>query len=206
MGYVAVIAYLVEQIGTFLNSVAYIYQKIGFLEVEKNGLNGTKSKLPFFTARWLKGFVLLFFGSIFHLIALPYCALVVLSTSSATMIVFNTFLSVYFLDEKFDWKQDGPSLTLIIGGCLAIVFLSSYESVSYTPDIIRELIFSETMFVFMIFFAVVIAVTVFNYVWHSKQVKKFNKSANAWADKRITSMVMTDKEIKVARFAVHLQT
>ena len=101
---VAVLAYIVHQIGTFLNSAAYIYQKVGFMEVEKTGLNGTKKKLPFCTSQWLKGFLLMFVGSILHLVVLPFCELVLLSTSSATLIIFNTILSVYFLDEKFSWR------------------------------------------------------------------------------------------------------
>ena len=123
-------------------SLSYIMQKIGFLEVEKTGLNGSKRKIPFFTCTWLKGFLLMFVGSLIHVAALPFCDLVVLSTSTATSIIFNTLLSMHYLGEQFDWRLDGPAFALIIGGCLAIVGLSNYGKTTYTPEIIRDLIFS----------------------------------------------------------------
>ena len=99
MGWVAVIAYIIDQIATFMVSISYIMQKIGFMEVEKCGLNGTERKIPFFTCQWLKGFLLMFIGSILHVCVLPFCDLVVLSTSTATSIIFNTVLSVHYLGE-----------------------------------------------------------------------------------------------------------
>ncbi len=116
----------------------------------------------------------MFIGSILHVLVLPFCDLVVLSTSTATSIVFNTVLSVYYLGERFDWRLDGPAFVLIIGGSLAIVFLSDYSDTSYTPDVIRDLIFSQTMAIFMSIYLVVIIVTIVEYIWHKRQIRKFN--------------------------------
>ena len=82
--------------------------------MENTGLNGTKRKIPFFTCRWLVGFALLVVGSILHVAALPFASLVVLSTGTATSIIFNNLLAVFYLGEIFNWKVDSIAYTLII--------------------------------------------------------------------------------------------
>ena len=159
MNWVAVIAYLVDLFGTFLGTIAYILMKKGMIEVENSGLNGSKKKIPFFTCTWITGFIVLGVGSIIHVVALPFCDLVVLSTNSSIGILMNNILSVIFLNERVVWSYDIIAISLIISGCLTIVLLSNYDTTTYTPDDIKDLIFSVHTLVFMIILVIFITVT-----------------------------------------------
>jgi len=150
MIWVALTAYLIDLVATFFGQYAYILMKKGMIKVENTGLNGTKKKSGFCTCEWLSGIAILAVASGVHVAALPYCDLVVLSTSTSLGIVFNNILSVICLGEKVVWVYDVTAVSLIIGGSLVIVFLSSYEETTYTPDEIRILLFSTTSLVFAI--------------------------------------------------------
>ena len=159
MNWVPVIAYLVDLFGTFLGTIAYILMKKGMIEVENSGLNGSKKKIPFFTCTWITGFLVLGIASIIHVAALPFCDLVVLSTNSSIGILMNNILSVMFLNERVVWSYDIIAISLIISGCLTIVLLSNYSTTTYTPDDIKDLIFSVHTTVFMIILFIFITVT-----------------------------------------------
>ena len=124
--------------------------KKGNIKVENTGLNGTKTKSGFCTCEWLTGFIFLAVASGVKVAVLPFCELVVLSTCTSIGIVFNQVLSVICLGEKVVCMYDVTSVSLIVAGSLVIVFLSSYQKTSYTPDDIHTLIFSTTTFVFAI--------------------------------------------------------
>ena len=176
----AVIAYLIDMVATFMAQVAYLLMKKGMIEVENSGLNGGKKKIPFFTCKWLTGFLCLAIGSLVHVACLPFCDLVVLSTNSSVGIVFNSILSVIYLGETVVWRYDLVAYTLIIGGSLMIVLLSSYEEQEYTPDDIKALLWSDTTLVFFLIFVVFTVLTIIQYFWHTRELKKFNALANQW--------------------------
>ena len=136
------------------------------MDVEDTGLNGTKAKIPFFTCKWLVGFALLFVGSIMHVSALPFCSLVVLSTSTATSIIFNNCLAVFYLGENFNWRLDLPAYTLIIAGCLAIVFVTPQDETDYDPEKIRSMILSTDSAVFISVYLILAICTIAQYCWH----------------------------------------
>ena len=123
-------------------------------------MNGGKKKIPFFTCLWLLGFVFLTITSIIHVAVLPFCDLVVLSTNSCVGIIFNNILSVIYLDERVVWSYDIPAISLIIGGSLTIILLSNYDDTTYTPEIIRGLIFSPQTLVFVVTLAVFLVLTI----------------------------------------------
>ena len=148
MNWVAVIAYLIDLIGTFLAQVAYILMKKGMIQVENSGMNGSKKKIPFFTCYWIVGFLVLGIGSLIHVAALPFCDLVVLSTNSSIGILMNNVLSVIYLDERVVWSYDVIAISLIIGGSLTIILLSNYDTATYTPADIRALLWSTQTLVF----------------------------------------------------------
>ena len=133
--------------------------KKGMIDVEQSGLNGSKKKIPFFTLKWIGGFLLLGVGSLAHVIVLPFCDLVVLSTITSLGIVMNNILSVIFLDERIVWIYDSIAIGLILLGSLLIVFLSDYSETKYTPDDIRELVFSAATLIFNIIYLVFIVIT-----------------------------------------------
>ena len=71
----------------------------------------------------------------------------------------NNILSVIFLNERVVWSYDIIAISLIISGCLTIVLLSNYDTTTYTPDDIKDLIFSVHTLVFMIILVIFITVT-----------------------------------------------
>ena len=76
---------------------------------------------------WILGAICGIVGGSIHVIMLPYCDLVLLSTSSCLAIVFGNILAIKFLGEKLVWKYDLSSFILIVVGCMAIVLLSEAD-------------------------------------------------------------------------------
>ena len=136
--------------------------------MENTGLNGTKAKIPFFTPKWIIGLVLLGVGSILHVAALPFASLVVLSTSTASSIIFNNLLAVFYLGENFNWRLDTPAYTLIIGGCLAIVFVTPEDNSDYDPAKIKSLILSTDTAIFISIHLILASLTVVQWCWHKR--------------------------------------
>mmetsp|Transcript_43560 Transcript_43560/g.57673 ORF Transcript_43560/g.57673 Transcript_43560/m.57673 type:complete len:222 (+) Transcript_43560:33-698(+) len=188
MDWVAAGAYTANLLGTLLTQIGYILMKKGMHKVENSGLNGGKKKLGFFTWQWLTGFAFLAIGSITNVSVLPFCDLVVLSTIGALAILMNYGLSVFFLNETIVWRYDIPAILLIIGGSLTIVFLSDYSETTYTPDLIRELLWSTTTLVCFIVAVVFTAVTIAQYCWHLQKLKAFNQQANQFLISKIAEM------------------
>ena len=131
--------------------------------MENTGLNGTKRKIPFFTCRWLVGFALLVVGSILHVAALPFASLVVLSTGTATSIIFNNLLAVFYLGEIFNWRVDSVAYTLIIGGCLAIILVTPEDDTDYDPAKIKSLILSTDSAILVSIHLILAVGTIFQY-------------------------------------------
>ena len=78
--------------------------------------------------KWLLGLILIVVSSLVHVAVLPYADLVLLSSTSATAIIFGIMLSVSWLGEKFDTKKDLPAIGLICLGCLmTVIFANSTE-------------------------------------------------------------------------------
>ena len=73
-------------------------------------------------------------GSILNLVALPYCGLILFSTTVGIGIIFNNVAAILWLDEKIIWKYDLPAFVLIVASSTAIVLLSAEEELDYTPE------------------------------------------------------------------------
>mmetsp|Transcript_32130 Transcript_32130/g.42602 ORF Transcript_32130/g.42602 Transcript_32130/m.42602 type:complete len:137 (+) Transcript_32130:171-581(+) len=131
--------------------------KKGMHKVESTGLNGTKRQLGFFTCEWMTGFAMMALGSMVHIIVLPFCDLVVLSTETALAIIMNNFMSVIYLKEKLVWKYDGPAIFLIISGSILIVTVSDYSEKTYTPDDVRRLL-SSTVTIMSLFIVAIFTI------------------------------------------------
>ena len=78
-----------------------------------------------------------------QLLALPYADLVLISTNSITAIIFNTFLAVRCLGEKFVYKYDLPAFGFMGTGAITIVLLSSTTEKVFTKDMIIEMLTSN---------------------------------------------------------------
>ena len=176
----AVIAFFADLFGTFATQVAYILMKKGMHKVENTGLNGLKARSGYLTCEWLSGFGLMMLGSFIHVIVLPFCDLVILSTITAAAIIMNQVMAVMYLKEKIVWKFDGPALLLILLGSILICALSSYSENSYTPDDIRELLWSGVTLAFFLMTAIFTGATIAQYIWHLRKLKSFNDAANKY--------------------------
>ena len=73
---------------------------------------------------------------------LPYADLVLISTNAIAAILFNTFLSVKFVGEKFVWKYDVPAYTLMSLGAIVIVLQASSTEKQFGPDEMKVLLMS----------------------------------------------------------------
>ena len=127
-------------------------------------------------------------GSLVHVIVLPFCDLVVLSTETALAIIMNNLLAVWYLDEKIVWKYDGPAIFLIIFGGLLIVTLSNYDEKTYTPDDVRRLLSSGVTIVSFIVCAIFTAGTIVQYLWQLRKLKLFNDRANEYLKTKLEQM------------------
>ena len=174
----AIVAYVTSIVGTVTTQVGYILMKKGMHKVENTGLNGGKQKLGFFTCQWIFGFLILGLGSLIRVVVLSFVDLVILSTIGAFSILFNYLLSIIFLGEVIVWKYDVPAISFILGGSLVIIFLSDYSENKYTPELVKELVFSTTSLVCAIVALLITFVTIAQYCWHLKKLKAFNQKAN----------------------------
>ena len=180
MNVISLLFFIVDLASTLANQVAYVMMKRALLSVENTGLNGTKKRSPYCSKMYIGGFVLLVVGSLVHVAALPFCDVVLLSTNIATGILFSSILAIKYLGERPVWKYDGPSLALIVAGCLAIVLLSSYEDQKFTVAIIEELLARPSTIVFFSFFILISVATYSLWSWFFKAAERFNNEANTW--------------------------
>ena len=68
------------------------------------------------------------------MLALPFADLVLISTNSISAIIFNTFLSIKYLGEKFIWKYDVPAFSFMGAGGILIVLMAKTDDRKYSPE------------------------------------------------------------------------
>ena len=78
MNLVSLLAFLSDVLATFVCQAAYVLQKRALIANENDGLNGGKRESPFCSKTYLMGFALLFIGSVWHIVVLPFCDIVLL--------------------------------------------------------------------------------------------------------------------------------
>ena len=74
---------------------------------------------------WVIGFACVILGSILNLVALPFCDLVLFSSTVGIGIVFNNVIAMWWLGEKMIWKYDIIAFVLVVGGSTAVILLST---------------------------------------------------------------------------------
>lgn len=131
--------YLIAVAGKLFGILSYLFMKVANHQVEKSKTEGKEIK-AYCTASWIIGFICVFFGSILNLIALPFCDLVLISTTVGIAILFNNLVAMWWLGEKIVYKYDIPAFVLIVAGSTAIVLLSVEGEEEYTPQRIKELL------------------------------------------------------------------
>lgn len=175
--------------------------KKGMHKVENSGLNGEKRRSGFLTCEWMSGFGMMVIGQILHIVVLPFCDLVVLSTDTAQAILFSNLLSVLYLKEKFLWRFDGPAMFLIVIGSIIIVSLSNYNESVYTPDDIIALLTSTVSITSFASAIVVSAATIIQYLWHLRKLRTFNEKANKYIGDQLAEMQADTADNRLQEFA-----
>ena len=105
------------------------------------------------------GFACGVIGGVIHVAILPYCDLVLLSTTSCLSIVFSNILAIKFLNEKLVWKYDLASFLLIVLGCSGIVLLSKADETPQTPEVIKGNLSSAQTILFLLMFIVIVVLS-----------------------------------------------
>ena len=131
MQYKVVIGYIMAIIGKLFGILSYIYMKLANHKAEEAEKKGEKYNV-YCSFTWGIGFLFVIIGSILNLIALPFCGLILFSTTVGIGIVFNNIAAILWLDEKIIWEYDMPAFILIVGSCTNIVLLSGGEELEYT--------------------------------------------------------------------------
>ena len=91
---------------------------------------------------WLAGGGIIVLGGTIQFLVLPYADLVMVSTNMISGIIFNTFISIKFLDEIFLCKYDFPALSMMSIGALVIVLIAKPNDSQYTKHEMVELLTS----------------------------------------------------------------
>ena len=132
--------YLIAVAGKLFGILSYLFMKVANHKVEQSKNEGKEVK-AYCTASWIIGFICVLVGSILNLIALPFCDLVLISTTVGIAILFNNVVAMWWLGEKIVYKYDIPAFILIVAGSTAIVLLSVDGDETYTPQDIKELLY-----------------------------------------------------------------
>ena len=139
--FVALIAYFSHFVGTCCAKFGLFLQKRLHLQIEceeaqKEDIDDTqKNEMPVYCRwQWLLGFGFLAVAVAIHTFALPYADIVLISTNMIWGIVFNTFLSIRYLDEKFIWKYDLVAFSFMGFGMLTIILIANTDEIKYTAE------------------------------------------------------------------------
>jgi hypothetical protein len=138
--------------------------KLAHKEVEEANKNieGPPKKLVC-TCKWIAGFITLVIASVLMLAALPFADMVLLSQAWPISIVFNVFLSIKFLDEKFLWKYDLSALALILCGCCLTINLSNMSTLVIDREVAFGILYSPSCAVYAVTVGVIIACAILSY-------------------------------------------
>ena len=129
---------------------------------------------------WLLGLVCVVTGGVLNGAMLPFCDLVLLSTTVGLSIIFSNLLAVRFLGEKLVWKYDLIAFFLVIGGCTAIVLLSKTEEKELTPDKVKELLFSIPTIAYLSFTIALMIGALISLKLLVKATKDFEQDMHTW--------------------------
>ena len=137
---------------------------------------------------------------------MPYADLVLISTNSITAILFNTFLSVKYLDEKFIWKYDVPAYSLMAIGAIVIVLQASASQEKFTPEEIRTMLLSfSSMLSTSIGFAFLLATLIYMRLF-LQQIKKFEVDIDEWALQQTKMQTPRLKQRGQGKLAINKRT
>ena len=156
------------------NQIAFTLMKLAHKEVEESNKNneGAPKKLVC-TCKWICGFITLvaasclMLGKLYpfnqFLAALPFADMVLLSQAWPISIVFNVFLSIKFLGEKFLWKYDLSALVLILLGCCLTINLSNKSTLVIDREVANSILFSLSAVLYFIIVGTIVICAILSY-------------------------------------------
>ena len=155
--------YILAILGKLFGTLSYLFMKVANHQVEekkKKSADGEEKNVSeYCTSTWWFGIGFVVIGSILNVIALPFCDMVLFSTTVGISIVFNNAVAWCWLKEKMIWKYDAPSFILVVGGSTAIVLLSRGDEMEdFTPDEIWRLLGSVGTICFVAFIIVIMVI------------------------------------------------
>ena len=172
--------YLMAVLGKLFGTLSYLFMKMANHKVEEEKKKTGKKINVYLTVTWIIGFAAVIVGSILNLVALPFCGLVLFSTTVGISIVFNNAIAIWYLGEKIIWKYDAPAFLLVVGGSTAIVLLSAENDESYTPARVKELIESLGTLIFVVISVVLLFLALFSLRLLIAAAKDFEEDVHTW--------------------------
>ena len=135
--------------------------------------------------QWLIGFAIIVIGGAIQVWLLAFADLVLISTNMIVGVVFNTFLSIKFLGEKFLWKYDLPAISFMMIGAMIIVLLADTDEKMFTPDEMKSLLLStQTLIYLLVGFVAIVAVNLYLHQF-LKRVVRFEEDMQSWAKQQM---------------------
>ena len=137
------------------------------------------------TPGWLVGFGLLAAGGVLQVVLLTYADLVLLSTTMIPAIMFNTFLAIKILGEKFLWKYDLPAFLLMACSAITIIVLADMEEKLFTPRQVKDLLGSLRSVLFQIAGSTLALSSLLYVRTFLRSIQTFEEDLHSWAKQQI---------------------
>ena len=168
------VAYLIDVVGKLLTALSYLIMKIAHHKLEaRQKEEGVADVKVYCTCTWILGLICAAVGGLLNVLVLPFCDLVLLSTTVGLSIIFSNLLAMRFLGEKLEWKYDLVSFLCVVGGCTAIILLSVNDDEKLTKDKIVELLTTVQSIIFLSFSILLLIASLFAFKLLVKSAKNF---------------------------------
>ena len=169
----AVVAYLIDVFGKLLTALSYLLMKLAHHSLEsKQNQEGVAGVKVYCSCLWIIGALCALIGGVLNVLVLPFCDLVLLSTTVGLSIIFSNILAMRFLGEKIVWKYDLIAFLCVAGGCTAIILLSKVDDAKLTKAKVVELLTTPQSIVFMSFSILLMVVSLYSFKVLVRQAKQ----------------------------------
>ena len=105
---------------------------------------------------------------------LPFCDLVLMSSSSAAAIIFGVILSVFWLNEPFVWQYDMTAILVILLGSVLTVLQSNKIDQLYTLPQLHALTHSVASIVYLSTLLLLLTLTATAYNYFITRLNRFH--------------------------------
>ena len=159
--------------GCFFNALSLILMKFSIEKVASDARSKGSAKASIYNKWWFFGFFCIILGTLFNIVSIRFGNILLLASSSALTLIFNTILSVLILKEKY-FKSDIVGIVLCSLGSITSMIFSKNSDKEFTSKEIYDLFSSYASMVYF----VLSAIGVFFVWWNNNSVR--NKVAGCW--------------------------